>query len=95
MNEWLVQQGIVTPQTGLLVGLLAGLVAAVALAWLFSRRSAANAAGRLQTELDVLEARLEETRTALTASEQQSAVLQTRLEDREKHHQEQVCHPHS
>ena len=32
MNEWLIQQGISSPQTGLVVGLLAGLVVAVVLA---------------------------------------------------------------
>ena len=29
MNEWLIQQGINNPQTGLVVGLLTGLVGAV------------------------------------------------------------------
>ena len=40
MNEWLIQQGLSTPQTALIVGLLAGLLVAVALAWIASRRSA-------------------------------------------------------
>ena len=40
MNQWLIQQGIVSPQTGLVVGLLVGLLAAIVLAWLGSRRAA-------------------------------------------------------
>lgn len=68
MNEWLIQQGIVSPQTGLVVGLLVGLLAAILLAWLVSRRAA----------------------RALAESEQNTAVLQTRLADRQQHYQEQI-----
>jgi DNA recombination protein RmuC len=90
MNEWLTQLGITSPQGGVMIGLLLGLLVAVVLAWLTSRRSAAQVAGKLQPELEALEARLAEAGASLSASEQQAAVLQTRLEDREKHHQEQV-----
>ena len=36
MNEWLIAQGINNPQTAMLVGLLAGLLFAVVLAWVLS-----------------------------------------------------------
>jgi len=69
MNEWLLQQGISNPLMGLVVGVLFGLLCAIALAWLVSRRGA----------------------RALAESEQGSAVLQTRLADRELHYQEQIA----
>jgi len=69
MNEWLLQQGISNPLMGLVVGVLVGLLGAIALAWLVSRRGA----------------------RALAESEQDSAVLQTRLADRELHYQEQIA----
>jgi DNA recombination protein RmuC len=68
MNEWLIQQGINNPQTGMLVGLLIGSLFAILLAWLVSRRGA----------------------RALAESEQASAVLQTRLADKQQHYQEQI-----
>lgn len=90
MNEWLIQQGINNPQTGMLVGLLVGLLIAIVLAWLVSRRSSQAETNRLQPEIDELEIRLAEIIAALAESEQDSAVLQTRLTDREHHYQEQV-----
>jgi DNA recombination protein RmuC len=90
MNEWLIAQGINNPQTGLIVGLLAGLLFAVVLAWLLSRRSAQAVSGRLQPEIDALEARVAELTEALSDSEQVAAVLKTRLDDREQHYREQV-----
>ena len=90
MNEWLIQQGINTPQNGLLLGLLAGLLFAVILAWLVSRRGARAEQDRLQPEIDELETRLAEVSAALADSEQDAAVLRTRLEDREQHHREQI-----
>ena len=62
MNEWLIQQGVGTPQTGLVVGLLAGLVVAALLSWWLSRRGAAATEARLQPALDTLEADLREAR---------------------------------
>jgi DNA recombination protein RmuC len=90
MNEWLIAQGINNPQTGLIVGLLAGLLFAVALAWLLSRRSTQAETGRLQPEIDALETRVAELTGALSDSEQVAAVLKTRLDDREQHYREQV-----
>lgn len=90
MNEWLVQQGIGTPQAGLLLGLLVGLLVAVVLAWLVARRSSAAGQARLQPRLEELESRLEETLAALSGSETQNAVLESRADEREKHFREQL-----
>jgi DNA recombination protein RmuC len=90
MNDWLIQQGIVTPQTGMLLGLLLGLLLAVIFAWAASRRSARAENDRLEPEIEALEARLDELTGALAVSEQDSAVLQTRIADREEHYKEQV-----
>ena len=40
MNDWLIQQGIGTPQMGLVLGLFIGLFAAVIVGWRSSRRNA-------------------------------------------------------
>jgi len=40
MNDWLIQQGVVTPQLGLVAGLAAGLFLAVVVALFYSRRNA-------------------------------------------------------
>lgn len=86
MNEWLVGQGINSPQTGLVLGLLAGLVLAVVAAWWASRRSVRGTRKQLQPEVERLTSRLEDLTRALSGSEQQCAVLQTRLTDREDHY---------
>jgi DNA recombination protein RmuC len=90
MNDWLIQQGIGSPQTALVLGLLVGLLLAVAVGWAASRSAARRQQERLQPEMDALAARLEEARNALGASEQQCAVLQTRLSDRDQHYREQI-----
>jgi DNA recombination protein RmuC len=90
MNEWLIQQGINSPQTALVLGLLAGLLLAVAIGWAASRGAARRQQERLQPAMDELAARLEEARNALGASEQQCAVLQTRISDRDQHYREQI-----
>ena len=72
------------------MGLLAGLLFAVVLAWLLSKRSAQAEYGRLQPEIDALEKRAAELTEALSDSEQDAAVLKTRLDDREQHYREQV-----
>ena len=90
MNEWLIEQGINNPQTGMVVGLLVGLLFAVVLAWWLSRRSARAETERLQPEIEALEIRLVELTEALSESEQDAAVLKTRLDDREQHYREQV-----
>jgi len=90
MNEWLIAQGINNPQTAMLVGLLAGLLFAVVLAWVLSRRSARMETERLQPEIEILEARVAELTASLSESTQDAAVLNTRLGDREQHYQEQI-----
>jgi len=57
MNDWLIQQGIATPQLGLVLGIAGGLFIAVVIALYMSRRT---------------------------------AVLQTRLNDREQYYNEQI-----
>ena len=59
MNDWLIQQGIGNPQMGLMLGLLLGLLLAVVSAWVASRLSGQAELGRLQPELDTLEAELQ------------------------------------
>jgi DNA recombination protein RmuC len=91
MNEWLIQQGITTPQTGVLLGLLLGLVVAVLLAWLGSRRGQAAAEERLLPRIDELEQGFETARTALAEAEKNNAILETRSADREVHFREQLA----
>ncbi|MCW8871941.1 MAG: DNA recombination protein RmuC [Xanthomonadales bacterium] len=90
MNEWLVRQGISNPQTALMIGLLLGVLLAVISAWAASRRAARRQQERLQPEIDALAARLDEARGALAAAEQQGAVLETRIADRDQHYREQI-----
>jgi DNA recombination protein RmuC len=90
MNEWLIQQGISSPQTALVLGLLVGLLLAVGMAWAASRGAARRQRELLQPDMNDLSARLEEARGALGASEQQCAVLETRISDRDQHYREQI-----
>ena len=90
MNDWLVQQGISSPQTALVMGLLLGLLLAIIAAWSASRSASSRQRDRLQPEIDALAARLEEARGALAIAEQHGAVLETRMADREQHHREQI-----
>jgi DNA recombination protein RmuC len=91
MNEWLIRQGVEQPQTALVIGLLLSLVLGLLGAWAAARRGARLQRERLQPETDALAARLEEVRGALSAAQQQSAVLDTRLADREQHYREQIA----
>jgi DNA recombination protein RmuC len=90
MNEWLIRQGVDSPQTALVMGLLVGLLLAMAAAWAASRRSARLKEQSLRPEIDALGARLEESRGGLAAAEQERAVLETRIADREQHYREQI-----
>jgi len=91
MNEWLIQQGISSPQTGLVVGLLAGLVVAVVLAWWLSRRSTAAAEAQWRPRVDELESSLGEARTALAEAEKNVAVAEARASDQDRHFREQMA----
>jgi len=90
MNDWLTAQGIDTPQTALLLGVLAGLLVGVALAWWLSRRGVAATEARLQPAIADLEQKLESARVALTDAEKEAAVLRARNEDEARHFQAQV-----
>ncbi len=90
MNEWLLQQGINSPLNALVIGLLVGLLLAVGGAWAASRRAARRQQERFRPEVDGLTARLEEARSALAAAEQERAVLETRIADRDQHYREQI-----
>jgi len=90
MNEWLLQQGINSPLNALVIGLLVGLLLAVGSAWAASRRTARRQQERFRPEVDGLTARLEEARSALAAAEQERAVLETRIADRDQHYREQI-----
>ena len=78
MNEWLIQQGINSPQTGLVVGLLVGLTLAVLAAWLASRKSSATVRDELSPRIGELEALLDEAKASLVEAEKQNAVLEAR-----------------
>jgi DNA recombination protein RmuC len=90
MNDWLIAQGVGTPQTALLLGLLAGLLLAVALAWWASRRAALNAEARLRPAADAVQRKLEAAQAALAEAEKAAAVLQARNEDEARHFRAQV-----
>ena len=90
MNEWLLRQGISSPLTALVIGLLIGLLLAMGSAWAASRRAARRQQERLQPEVDALAGRLEEARGTLAAAEQERAVLETRIADRDLHYREQI-----
>jgi DNA recombination protein RmuC len=91
MNDWLVQQGIDTPQTALLIGLLLGALVSVFAAWVASRRAGTAQSARLQPEIDALRSGLDEARQAVSLAEQQNAVLDTRMADRDQHYREQLA----
>jgi len=90
MNEWLLRQGISSPLIALVIGLLLGLLLAVGSAWAASRRAGRRQQERLQPEVEALAARLDEARSALAAAEQERAVLETRIIDRDQHYREQI-----
>jgi DNA recombination protein RmuC len=91
MKEWLLGQGVISPQTGFWAGLLFGLLLAVLLAWFASRHAVRAEQGRLQTGIDAMESRLQQVLSELSRSEQQRAILETRAVDREEHFREQIA----
>lgn len=90
MNDWLMAQGISTPQAGVWAGLLLGLLLAVILAWLFSRRGIQAERARLGPEISELEEKLEASRKELSEAEQQKATLAARSEERDRNFQQQI-----
>jgi len=91
MNEWLIAQGMVSPQLGLWAGLLIGLLLAVLLAWFASRRATQSERARFESKVESLESRLQQSLAELSGSEQRRAILETRSADRENHFQEQIA----
>lgn len=91
MNEWLMAQGITSPQVGLYAGLLLGGLLAVMLAWFASRRAARGEQQRLQPRITELEATQQALQAQVTRAEQDKAVLETRAADREQHFLEQIA----
>jgi len=90
MNDWLMAQGISTPQAGVWAGLLFGMLLAVILAWLFSRRGIQAERARLGPEITQLEEKLETSRKELSEAEQQKATLAARSEERDRNFQQQI-----
>lgn len=90
MNDWLLAQGISTPQAGVWAGLLLGVVLAVLMASWFSRRASLAERIRLEPEAARLEQKLEQLRMELADTNQQNAQLQTRNEEREHSFKRQI-----
>jgi DNA recombination protein RmuC len=94
MNNWLVSQGIATPQLGLWLGLglglFFGLIATIAFAWLLARRAGLAERARLEPEINRLEQQLEAVRLELTEGQLAQSAMQARSEQREIHFQQQV-----
>jgi DNA recombination protein RmuC len=90
MNDWLMSQGVSTPQAGLWAGLLVGLLLAALAAWLFSRRASLQERSRYEPELAELEQKLEDSRKSLAETSQDNAMLQARSEERERNFQQQI-----
>lgn len=91
MNEWLIRQGVDSPQTALIIGLLAGLVVAIVLAWWFSRRGAQSAEVRLRPEIESLRAELDHTLTGLAEADTANAVLRAESQSQARHDREQIA----
>jgi DNA recombination protein RmuC len=91
MNEWLLRQGVDTPQLGLLLGVLAGLLLAVVFSWWASRRSARAAEARAEIEIGDLQQKLETARSMGAESEKEAAVLSARIEDEARHFEAQIA----
>lgn len=90
MNDWLLAQGISTPQTGVWAGLLLGVLLAVLLAWWSSRRASLAERVRLEPEVERLEQKLEQLRIELSDAGQHNAQLQARNEEREHSFRRQI-----
>jgi DNA recombination protein RmuC len=90
MNDWLISQGVSTPQAGLWAGLLFGLLLAAVSAWLGTRRASQSERNRLGPEIAELEKRLEQSRTELARASQDNASQLARSEERERSFQQQI-----
>lgn len=90
MNDWLISQGISTPQAGIWAGLLLGLLLAVLAAWISARKASQAERNRFEPEIADLENRLDESRGLLSAANQENASVLARSEERERNFQQQI-----
>ncbi|HKX55464.1 MAG TPA: hypothetical protein VJN01_05160, partial [Xanthomonadales bacterium] len=90
MNDWLISQGVSTPQAGLWAGLLFGLLLAAVGTWFGARRASQSERNRLGPEIAELEKRLDQTRIELTQANQDNASQLARKEERERSFQQQI-----
>src|SRR5688572_7662700 len=90
MNDWLISQGVSTPQAGLWAGLLFGLLLAAGSAWFGARRASQSERSRFGPELAELEKRLEQSRSELAQANQDNASQFARSEERERSFQQQI-----
>ncbi|MEJ2383229.1 MAG: DNA recombination protein RmuC [Xanthomonadales bacterium] len=91
MNDWLLRQGVDSPQLGLLLGLLIGLLLTVVFSWWLSRRAARAAEARAHVVTETLQQKLETTRADLAEAEKAAAVLRARNEDEARHFKDQIA----
>lgn len=90
MNDWLISQGVSTPQAGLWAGLLFGLLLAAVSAWFGARRASQSERNQLGPEIAGLKQRLEQSRTDLAQANQDNASQLARSEERERSFQQQI-----
>jgi DNA recombination protein RmuC len=83
MNEWLGQ----IDTNSLLIGLFIGVIFAVILAWIASRRAAADQLRKVRPVNEGLESQLRVSEEALAETRRALAVSETRLEEQKQHHQ--------
>ena len=89
MQEWLTQLDINSVVLGLAAGLLVALVAAMSAARVARRRGAEAEIARLQPINETLSAELKTRETELAEARRALAVVETRLEEQQQHHQAQ------
>ena len=86
MNEWLSQLDI----NSLLIGLLAGLVVAVVIAWFAWRKGISSEAGQAKAEQERLQGLINGQDQELAQARQQIAVEKTRLEEQNRNFKAQI-----
>jgi len=87
MSAWLAQWGIDTAASGLIAGLLTGLVAVLTAAWLAWRKGAGEREAQLLPVNTELEARLQQREQELADVRRDLAIAETRLDEQKQHHQ--------
>jgi DNA recombination protein RmuC len=90
MNEWLISQGLSTPQVGLWAGLLIGLLLAAVSTWFGARQAGQTERNRLEPAIAEVEKRLEQSRSELARASQDNATQLARSEERERSFLQQI-----